>query len=266
MTNTITLTGINAKLARAETNLGCFYGEWERFLREKPYRFPGQFEAQESAYVFRAQFLKEPPTMIGVILGEFVHNLRSTLDQLVWQLALLNGIEPSGTQFPIVSAHKGWPTRRVEGWIKGVSSKHGAIIESFQPYHPGREPLKWLGDLSNVDKHRVVHPSGIAVKPGVVDPGFRLTANDDAGYGGEIILHHDRLLENGAEVVCAPCKPVGPAPQMYMDGEPAIQPAFGLPQPLLYRGLDRIQGMVVEIIDAFRPDFPSSGSNPSIPK
>src|SRR5689334_19926794 len=45
----------------------------------------------------------EPPSLrLGVLLGEFIHNLRCSLDHLVWQLALTRTDKPSGDlMFPI---------------------------------------------------------------------------------------------------------------------------------------------------------------------
>jgi hypothetical protein len=61
----------------------------------------GEFNRQTSEYVIRGKVTK-PTGEIGVIAGDAVHNLRSALDHLAWQLALLNTAKPHPrTQFPI---------------------------------------------------------------------------------------------------------------------------------------------------------------------
>ncbi|HWY89805.1 MAG TPA: hypothetical protein VNY31_03965 [Solirubrobacteraceae bacterium] len=37
----------------------------------------------------------DPPPHLGVIVGDFLHDLRCVLDHLVWQLVLLNGRKPN---------------------------------------------------------------------------------------------------------------------------------------------------------------------------
>jgi hypothetical protein len=97
-----------------------------------------------------------------VILGDCVHNLRSCLDHLIWQVTLLDGGTPDGdTQYPIASKPEAQFERMANRRIPGVSAKHRAMVKKTQPYHRGNSapvhPLSVLADLSNTDKHQVVH-------------------------------------------------------------------------------------------------------------
>lgn len=104
----------------------------------------------------------EPPPHLGVIVGDFLHNLRCVLDHLVWQLVLLNGERPTrANKSPIVDT----PERFAEvadGSLRGVAEKHRELVEIFQPYrvdggNPAEHHLAVLRELSNIDKHRFVH-------------------------------------------------------------------------------------------------------------
>lgn len=93
------------------------------------------------------------PTIFSILIGEAIYNLRSALDYLVYELAILDsGSVQHGTQFPIENSVKGWE-KHVDSFLKGLSIEHKTIIESFQPYRS----CNWtqqLRDLSNPDKHR----------------------------------------------------------------------------------------------------------------
>jgi hypothetical protein len=58
-----------------------------------------------------------------------------------------------------VSAYK---KKKAGRYLHGVAADHRALIETFQPYHleddAASRYLAVLRDLSNIDKHRLVHP------------------------------------------------------------------------------------------------------------
>lgn len=92
---------------------------------------------------------------IAVVVGEVLYNLRSALDYLVFELALLDsGIEQSGTQFPICDTPDDFASQRFR--LRGVRGGHVAVIGSLQPYQ-GMDWALALQFLSNQDKHRRMH-------------------------------------------------------------------------------------------------------------
>jgi hypothetical protein len=117
----------------------------------------------EELQEFLARTDPEPsPLHLGVIVGDFLHNLRCVLDHLVWQLVLLNRQEPGEhNQFPIFDTPDAYK-KKAGRYLRGVAADHRALIETFQPYHLGADAsshyLAVLHDLSNIDKHRFVHP------------------------------------------------------------------------------------------------------------
>ena len=90
----------------------------------------------------------------SVIVGEICYNLRSALDYMVYELAVLDsGADVEGTQFPIEDKKKGFEWRVGGGWLKGLNTAHLALVENLQPYS-GCDWTSKLRDLSNPDKHR----------------------------------------------------------------------------------------------------------------
>jgi hypothetical protein len=106
------------------------------------------------------RFLGEPspPTRIGAIVGDVVHNLRSALDVAGWQLAIANDEAAARkgrnqVSFPLTGCAEEF--KRPHRALKFFSEPAREVIERLQPYQPSMEALGWLRDLFNADKHRV---------------------------------------------------------------------------------------------------------------
>ncbi len=109
-----------------------------------------------------------PPPRFGVVAGNIVHQIRATLDNLVWQLVIANEEEPTGgsggNQFPIFTepGKEGVTfVQRTTNTLRGVHPDHVAFIEGLQPYmnpewSEDTHPLLVLADLSNTDKHQIL--------------------------------------------------------------------------------------------------------------
>ena len=111
------------------------------------------------------------PFSIRILTGEVLGQLRSSLDHLTWQLALLNGPIPSeATEFPIFRDGPSYNRARARK-IGSLSVAAQSIIDGLQPYlgaTPENDMLWVLHRLVNDDKHRLPHlvgaaPTGIAV-------------------------------------------------------------------------------------------------------
>lgn len=95
--------------------------------------------------------------------GDIVHNLRSALDHLAYQLVLVGspGIEPSRRiEFPIakdLATYKAEKARKVEG----MRADAIAAIDSLKPYKDGNPHLWRIHELDNIDKHRTLFTVGI---------------------------------------------------------------------------------------------------------
>jgi hypothetical protein len=165
------LVGPRLKFERAEEHLR----EVERALVEyhatEPYDVADEPETEGEWTIIRLRTIRTlPDPTWGVRIGEFLHDLRSALDNLVWQLVLLNGETPGhSNQFPIYTAPP--QPGRMEARLSGVRADHAAVIDELQPYHGEhvhRQIKAALGSLvllSNIDKHRFLHPT-IAVLRG----------------------------------------------------------------------------------------------------
>ena len=179
--------------------------------RERTGRFHAQFDAIQQCHVFIYHGTETLPPEWGIILGDVMHNARSALDHLVWQLVLANGQRPGKhSAFPICTTEGGWnqavanrAPNRGPSPLAGVSEKCWTFIRDQQPWtntevaDVGRLPLANLRRFSNIDKHRMVH-STVAYLAGQT-PTIEL-GSPIAWIGWEQFTPPGTLLEDGAEV------------------------------------------------------------------
>lgn len=166
------LTPIAERLARAE--------EVARSARQviEEYETSGKVrvvsEKEDDRVTLRLKEKAPPPPRLPLMVGEAIHHLRSSLDNLVVLIAdrsagrRLTATEVSHLQFPIASTPHGFIKSKRR--LAGLSDVYIRRIEEVQPYHllnyalgetaaipPEREPLAELRELSNHDKHRRIH-------------------------------------------------------------------------------------------------------------
>jgi hypothetical protein len=129
-----------------------------------PSRTVTEYYPEADVYVFRLD-AELPPKRLSVETGNIVHQLRSTLDNLVWQLVLLNEEEPQGgprgNRFPnLFSKPDIGFKEKTSNSLHGVKGTHRTAIQRLQPYErpngiaPAENPLHLLSQLSNQDKHQ----------------------------------------------------------------------------------------------------------------
>lgn len=107
-----------------------------------------------------------PGPEAGIILGDAIHQLRSALDHLICALVVRthNRLKCTDVNFPIHKTAKEFADnwRISQGVLEAlIGSSELAQVELSQPYkrnptNPIRDPLYILGQLDNIDKHRIV--------------------------------------------------------------------------------------------------------------
>jgi hypothetical protein len=145
------LRGVWAKYDRAVEQLQLLAYEVRIFGRKPDaWASVSQVNADGTDHVHRLHPTWEPGLVYlwGTIIGEIVHDLRSALDQLVWQLVILNDRTPTRDHsFPILArkpteglgvyARRQWIDGRGKarhGSLFGVSDNAVAVIDACQPY------------------------------------------------------------------------------------------------------------------------------------
>jgi len=147
--------GIWAKLHRGDRHLDELEQEISDFVAQPPYSIVQQVDRE--AVLGRFAIRSSPPTSWGVILGEAIGQYRSSLDHLIFQLALLTTDDPKESAFPICSTRQQYKDSRRR--YRYLRPEHEALVEAQQPFHsddPSRDELARLAAVDNMAKHRVI--------------------------------------------------------------------------------------------------------------
>jgi hypothetical protein len=156
---------VRAKIGRAEVHMRNLKHLVAEFDWSQPYKldvivqWPSQegpgHRRQHAIVVSRAAPI---PLEIRLVAGDFLTNLRASLDHLAWELALA---DPPGEP----NDHTGFPIKekRPKSGLTiagGVSAAALKLVEKMQPYNrpegvdPPEDRLWILNKLVNIDKHR----------------------------------------------------------------------------------------------------------------
>jgi len=251
---TASLANSRLRLQRADEHLEALYPAIYAYMGRRPYDIPPKLEREGKWRVQRIFVREHPDPAWSVLLSEVVHHLRAALDNLVWQLVILNNAEPfCRNQFPVYT--KSAPASgRLDTMLRGVRCDHRARIEGMQPYLGGDDPIRralaTLVAASNADKHRSLHTAfGLirqAEKPKV---RFR----DGSAPSQLAVKYHYGPLKDGAKVVSYQYASKGEA-HVEVDGQFPIEIVFG-ERELGGDTIEELRLRVVEVVKGFAADF-----------
>ena len=191
------------KLKRAHEQKRALKAEIASFIEtHKPDAITRCVDPQTGEIVLK-YIAPELPLMWSVQIGEILHNLRSSLDNIVYKLVELEGEKAPRigmVGFPICSDSKEFEDKGRK-MIAGLTDKSAALVRSLQPYHRGqadRHVLTMLNDLAKIDRHRMVHLCVVEAKV------KRLEVQPLKSKPGRVYSAPAGVLKNGAEVLRLP--------------------------------------------------------------
>jgi hypothetical protein len=162
------------KIGRAYHHLNILEEQVGSFFKTDPYTIITRFNADRTECRFNISVSDRiPQDEWGLIVGDCVHNVRSALDHLVWEIAeSFSGHQPtdSDTQFPIFRTRDAFCTS-CERYIGRLPVYAQALIEQLQPYHascPSEHPLWLCRHLDNDDKHKIIPVVAAVVQSGAI--------------------------------------------------------------------------------------------------
>jgi hypothetical protein len=173
------MEGVDAKIARARELLDEFSKEANSY-NDRIERITIPITNESSSWLVHYVQNPIPPVRLSVLMGDFLYNLRSALDNLVCGLirVQLSTSTCKDSQFPICTDPSHW-NRWHNKDLKGIEPAAMQLIREMQPCFcasasPASHPLAILNELCNRDKHRssnftlnftsdlsfTVHPNG----------------------------------------------------------------------------------------------------------
>lgn len=236
-----TIPGVILKLRRAHTYLQELEVLASSLVQANHYSTSSERDPKDTAYlVLKARVDDISPEPLSLVIGDVLHNLRSSLDHLAYALAAkftnpLPDDVAQDSQFPIVGDRN---KKSVEGQgpamfklqarhIRCIHPDAQAIIEWLQPYHRGQDyathPLWRLAELSNIDKHRLVH-LGVAFSKGLLMDIDPLRDNCVVGPGTIEVL--GGMIDGETVIARIPARVADPSRRIQMNFRPALHVAF----------------------------------------
>jgi len=159
------LEQIQVKVHRAQAHFESLTTDVRDYLASKRYAIATRRAPDTKRLIYFISSIRPTPPHLSAVLGDTIHNLRSALDHLAYQLVFVGaGKAPSShVYFPIADdAAKYLEQRRRQ--IKGAKPKAISAIDALKPFQGGNDVLRRLHKLNNVDKHRVLITAGSAFR------------------------------------------------------------------------------------------------------
>jgi hypothetical protein len=155
------LQGVMVKIDRAHEHRQQLVSDVAAWSSRRPFEVVGEPVQNEGSAYHRVnlRIRENPPPRWAAIIGDIVHNLRSALDLLAWQLVLNNGGQPGRhTAFPIAETASGFEAQlRVA--LRGASAEAWRLTQLLKPYKDGNLTLYRVHALDIEDKHHVLMPT-----------------------------------------------------------------------------------------------------------
>ncbi|MBA5865836.1 MAG: hypothetical protein GDA67_03955 [Nitrospira sp. CR1.3] len=156
---------ISVKVDRAKEHLATISADLRAYLDSKPYAVGAKRAPDTRRLIYSVAGVRPTPLRISAVLGDAIHNLRSALDHLAYQLVWVgSGKKPSShVYFPIADDRARYIEQRRQQ-LKGATPTAIATLDALMPYKGGNDALWRLHKLNNVDKHRVLLTAGSAFR------------------------------------------------------------------------------------------------------
>lgn len=162
--NVTPLQIIHERLNRADECIKNLDAEIRHFLESSEYPFIPQENCDVTLEAVNYHRNREIPARFGILSGEIIHHLRSSLDHIAWQLSSeqYRQDHPTAIEFPIFEKRpiNGDDRSKYQRKIKGISSPSALkLIENLQPYHensPLDSKIFIIHKMDIFDKHRAI--------------------------------------------------------------------------------------------------------------
>jgi hypothetical protein len=148
------------KLARAKEHLVDLEREVVDFQLSNPYTRVTELDPDAADhYIHKVKLTKFLPPSISDITADIVGNLRNSLDNAGYAIAVASGLSnPKFTNFPFAGSIDHMPNAL--GRSKDLPPQIQSLFCGFQPY-PGGDDLLWaLNEICVTDKHKLLIPIG----------------------------------------------------------------------------------------------------------
>lgn len=147
-----------ARLERAQELPGVIAEGWNAYIAKHPY-MPRVLDHGGGVFILRVEELVPPPEEIAVAVGEWLYNIRSSLDYVIWAAAAhASGKVPPPRegvlQYPVYDQQAEWDRNMHR--LKPLAEHQRAMLLHMQPFNSDLDAnyLRWINRLARLDRHR----------------------------------------------------------------------------------------------------------------
>ena len=149
----------HAKVNRAREHSERLASLWNEYLEQSPFGF-SLVDDGPNRWILRATQSEPLPETMSVIFGEWLFNLRSALDSLVWATAVhISRTDPppkeSALQYPIYDSLDQWKRNKYR--LEPIAEHQRQMLFIMQPFNTDDHDanyLGWINRLARIDRHR----------------------------------------------------------------------------------------------------------------
>jgi len=157
-----------AKIKRSETQIDDLNSRVRAFFDASPYEITSKLDANLKQEIWRFRFSRAIEDDFPVIVGEIIHNVRSSLDNLMCAVAFAHSGSTAGTYFPFSKVGAQGLENEIASKCKKLPPLAKDMIRVLQPYNGGNQILWLLHELNRTDKHVKLAPINLATSANVV--------------------------------------------------------------------------------------------------
>lgn len=211
---------------RARVHMGEAVGEWNDFIADHD-AFDFVLDGDGTGvYVLRVLQQRDVPSGLAIALGEWLYNLRSSLDYVVWATAcyVAGQVPPPNEgvlQYPIYDEEAAW--KRNQYRLKGLHPHHREMLLTMQPFSsdPDANYLGWINRLARIDRHRTLVTG--AARIAQLDPVLQVPDKTEA-----TLEWGERTVVDGyADVARVTVRPHQPGMDVSVNPRIGIDPEIG---------------------------------------
>lgn len=216
------------KVYRAKEHIYQLNSLLESWSKLDTYKVSVNEDAKTGFNTLSLEVTETIPGDTALVIGDVIHNFRSALDHVIYEVVTSAGGDGSRVQFPFQEDRKQLITgssRYRE--IERISPKAAALIaDTIKPYKTGNYTLWALNKINNIDKHRLLIPSvqAISILVDAVDDRQNTFTNCVLSLTGAGKLNAFRTASKLH--ITSHGKPIFQiffGPETFFDGEPILE-------------------------------------------
>ena len=152
---------IKVKINRGRKHIADASDFIDLYLSRNPFSVSTRRDPQTHRLIYFVNNVDQPDPQLAGIVGDALHNLRSSLDHIAYRLVENGtGMPPSRhIYFPIFDDRTNYNSHG-HRQVRGASPNAVQAIDAIRPYREGNSRLWQLHKLNIVDKHRLLLMGG----------------------------------------------------------------------------------------------------------